>query len=186
MSFWLSPLAHAATIVLMSGEEVQGRIIEQTGLQVVVEVQGITETYYLGEIASINGKKVEIPQVKNEEMAPAQEVGPNAPSAKMPPVNRPSNQKIIAPAPQNQANLKPVIKTPPVEHPPVTPDPEKLETLVRHIHDMTGKMLDMNRNVIPTPDGGIIVVTPDKITKYDKDLKVIKVVDLDTPPNSNP
>ncbi len=36
----------------------------------------------------------------------------------------------------------------------------------------------MQKSVVATSDGGIIVVTGNKITKYDKDLNVVKEVEL--------
>ena len=51
---------------------------------------------------------------------------------------------------------------------------------------MDGKMMDMmgmmhsmmQKQVVATNDGGIIVVAGNKITKYDKDLNVVKEVEL--------
>ena len=47
------------------------------------------------------------------------------------------------------------------------------------MHDMMMKMSDMmHKTVIATSDGGFVIVGPDKITKYDKDLNVFKEVEL--------
>ena len=47
------------------------------------------------------------------------------------------------------------------------------------MHGMMMKMGEMmNKTVVPTSDGGIIIVAGDKITKYDKDLAVVKEVEL--------
>ena len=51
---------------------------------------------------------------------------------------------------------------------------------------MDGKMMGMcpmmksmmDRNVVATSDGGIVVVAGNKLTKYDKDLNVVKEVEL--------
>ena len=40
-----------------------------------------------------------------------------------------------------------------------------------------GKIGDMNKSVVPTSDGGIIVVGAGKIAKYDKDLNLIKEIE---------
>lgn len=44
------------------------------------------------------------------------------------------------------------------------------------MHGMMMKM--MERTVVATSDGGVVVVTGDKMVKYDRNLKVIKEVDL--------
>ena len=51
---------------------------------------------------------------------------------------------------------------------------------------MDGKMMGMcpmmksmvERSVVATSDGGVVVVTGNKLTKYDKDLNVVKEVEL--------
>ena len=50
---------------------------------------------------------------------------------------------------------------------------------------MDGKMMMcpmmksmMDRNVVATSDGGIVIVAGNKLTKYDKDLNVVKEVEL--------
>ena len=44
------------------------------------------------------------------------------------------------------------------------------------MHGMMMKMMD--RNVVATSDGGIVIVTGNKLTKYDKSLNVVKEVEL--------
>ena len=44
------------------------------------------------------------------------------------------------------------------------------------MHGMMMKM--MEKSVVATPDGGIVVVMGNKLTKYDKDLNVVKEVEL--------
>ena len=47
------------------------------------------------------------------------------------------------------------------------------------MHEMMMKMSDtMRKTVVATSDGGVIIVGLDKITKYDKDLNVVKEVEL--------
>ena len=47
------------------------------------------------------------------------------------------------------------------------------------MHGMMMKMGEMmNKTAVATSDGGIIIVAGDKITKYDKDLNVVKEVEL--------
>ena len=48
---------------------------------------------------------------------------------------------------------------------------------------MGGKMMmhaRMNKSIVATSDGGIVVMSGNKLTKYDKNLKVIKEVELAT------
>ena len=51
--------ANAATLVLESGQKITGPIIEQTDSFVMINVNGMPSTFFLGEITSIDGKKVE-------------------------------------------------------------------------------------------------------------------------------
>lgn len=46
------------------------------------------------------------------------------------------------------------------------------------MHQMQEMMEKMHQTVVATSDGGIIIVGAAKITKYDKDLNVIKEVEL--------
>lgn len=66
--FLLTP-AFAETIVLKSGETVEGKIIEKTGKYVKIDFQGVPLTYFLDEIASIDGEmvgaKIDIQPVDN-------------------------------------------------------------------------------------------------------------------------
>ncbi len=39
----------------------------------------------------------------------------------------------------------------------------------------------LEKQIIPTPDGGLIVSIGDKLIKYDKDLNLIKQVTLPSP-----
>ncbi len=183
MSFLLSSVAHCATILLQSGEEVNGKILDQTPLQVTVDVHGTAETYYLGEIVSINGEKVEVPQadIQPEEALAAERAKEAAVLKSAAAVPRAGNAiaiKAESHPVKRAVPATPAPAAPAMEPTPESPDSDKLESLVRRIHEMTGKTLEMNKNVVPTPDGGLIIVGPDKITKYDKDLNIIKEVDL--------
>ena len=44
------------------------------------------------------------------------------------------------------------------------------------MHSMMNTM--MNKSMVATSDGGVIVMTANKLTKYDKDLNVVKEVDI--------
>ena len=44
------------------------------------------------------------------------------------------------------------------------------------MHGMMMKMMD--RNVVATSDGGIVIVAGNKLTKFDKDLNLVKEVEL--------
>ncbi len=47
------------------------------------------------------------------------------------------------------------------------------------MHGMMMKM--MEKSVVATSDGGIVIVSANKITKYDKDLNLVKEIDLKAP-----
>jgi len=49
----------AETIVLKSGKTVEGKITEKTSEKIKVDISGIPVTYYLDQIVSIDGKKIE-------------------------------------------------------------------------------------------------------------------------------
>ena len=69
ISACLSSSANAETVVLLSGQKVEGQIIEQTPLRVMMDAQGTIETFFIGEIDSIDGNKVDLPQAKAVETA---------------------------------------------------------------------------------------------------------------------
>lgn len=50
----------AETIVLKSGKIVEGKLIEKTDKYIIIDFQGISLTYYLDEVESIDGKLVNI------------------------------------------------------------------------------------------------------------------------------
>jgi len=50
-------ISFAETVVLKSGQTIEGRIIERTDEYIKVDFQGITLTYFLNEISSIEGLK---------------------------------------------------------------------------------------------------------------------------------
>jgi len=152
VSFCLSSIANADTLILQSGQEIKGQIIEQTELRVMVSVQGVPRTFFLGELASINGKPIETSQVKAAKLALAQIKKPVV--APLNDEERSLIKLMIKRKPNVPPQDRPVDKKNPV---PLTPP-----------------------NVVPTSDGGIIVVSPGKIVKYDKDLKVIREIDLKT------
>lgn len=62
--FWLVPLilianpVFAETLLLKSGKTVEGKIIEKNDKCVKVDISGLPVTYYLDQIESINGEKI--------------------------------------------------------------------------------------------------------------------------------
>jgi hypothetical protein len=200
ISFCFPSLANAEMLILQSGQKIVGQIIERTELRVTVDVQGVPQTFFLGEIASIDGQAVEVPHVKSVETAGTEKTNPteekmsNNPHFKDekdslarfmsrrnpngPSQNQPTNQK--APVPYRyQANTTQMPNVPYWAHrPPAYQDAAKLDALVLSLHEIMDKMASMNKNVVSTPEGGIIVVSPGKIIKYDKNLKPVKEVDL--------
>lgn len=154
VSFCLSSVAGAETLILQSGQEITGQIIERTDLRITVDVKGVPQTYFLGEIASIDGMKVGTLQAKNVAAVQTKEKKTNVP---------PRNQKIKA-----RRGKGPTFNV------------SKIDAILKDMQSMMDKMANMNKNVIFTPDGGVIVVSPEKIVKYDKNLNVVKEIDLKT------
>jgi len=169
LSLSLSSVAGAETLVLTSGETVIGKIIEKTDMYVRLDSFGTPITYYLGEITSIDGQKIELqkpqkiitPSVDqkqtplkygNEEDSLIKFMAYR--SSNVASKNKPTDQKVS------------ITPTTPVKDHPMPPT--------------SGAMaLAMRQPVVTaTPDGGVIVVTDQKIVKYDKDLKFIREVDL--------
>lgn len=187
ISFCFSSLAEAQTIILQSGEKIAGQIIEQTELRITVDVQGLPQTYYLGEIASIDGKKVEMPRQKAVENALVEVKkvpvpyyhdeqdslirfmnarSGNAPGAVMPASPAVISSPVAAPA---QVAVLPKAASLPQEQPSTPP------AALPQVVAISG---NTNKAVIAAPDGGIIVVSAGTLTKYDKDFKVVKQIKL--------
>ncbi|MBF0571984.1 MAG: hypothetical protein HQL12_08970 [Candidatus Omnitrophica bacterium] len=168
ISFCLFTKASAETIILQSGQKIEGRIIEDTELRVMVDVRGIPRTFFLGEIASIDGKKIEMPHEKAVDMALSEVMFVN---------KRPLHKDFVP-----RAQAQPAVTSEQAffshKHASAHQDPEKLEDLVYGMHEMMGKMANVNNNVVSTPDGGLIVVSHENIVKYDKNLNIVKKVDL--------
>ena len=51
-------------------------------------------------------------------------------------------------------------------------------SFAQEMKGMEGKGSMMNKSVVPTSDGGIVIVAGNKITKYDKDLNVVKEAEV--------
>jgi len=164
------PIANAATITLLTGEKISGDIIEKTELHVIISVNGVPTTYYNGEIADIDGQAIGMPQdqainsdVARAEKSPAPYYGDEQDSL----VNFMQKRS------QATAPAAPVVTTPttapvaPAAPAPTAPD-----------QSVPVSTTTPDKAVVTTSDGGIIVVQNDKITKYDKDFKVVKEVDL--------
>ena len=172
ISCGVSSIANAATLALLSGEKITGQIIKQTELRVTIDVKGMPRTYFVGEIASIDGKAVQVALAgekknsvdKKEQASLIRAMKKHKASISSP--IPPAVQKIYVPS----AVTSPA--------PAAVPAVDKTDALVRGMYEMMGKMAGMNKNVVSTPDGGIIVISPEKIIKYDRNLKVIKAIDL--------
>ena len=180
ISCWASSIANATTLTLLSGEKVIGDVIEQTEMRIMVDVQGIPKTFFLGELASIDGKPIETPQDQDkpvavdlvkEEQKPAPYYNDEEDSLiRFMKVRNssasPADQKVPVPSVIATAPL-PVPAPVPGNQPVISPAPAE-----------TGKA------AVFTPDGGIIVVVDNKVIKFDKDLKVIQEVNLTTIPST--
>lgn len=67
------PVLFAETVVLKSGQKVEGEIIEKTATYITVLVaNGIETPYFLGEIAEIDGVPVSSPETEREEKKQAE------------------------------------------------------------------------------------------------------------------
>jgi len=149
VSVFLPCGVNAETVILQSGQKIKGKIIERTELRITVDVKGVPQTLFLGEIASIDGKKVEPFQDKNAVKPPTKIKKPDT----HPLPN--SSRRTGAPEYQQAAQVAAAILS---------------------MRDMMGQVAKMSWNVVPTSDGGIIIVTTKRIIKYDKDLNIVKVV----------
>lgn len=49
------------TIILKSGKTIEGKIIEKTGKYIKIDFYGVALTYYMDEVASIEGEKTPLP-----------------------------------------------------------------------------------------------------------------------------
>lgn len=164
ITFCLCPMAYADTVILDSGERIIGEVIDRTDLRVTIDVQGSPQTFFLGEVSSINGAPIEI--LKSKEAAPSPAIN-NAPVPNLN-IQKESlssfmsqrNSNMTQPRPANSQNIA------------------KLQELVVAEHETMDKIAKTSKNVVPTRDGGIVIVSPSKIVKYDKDLNVVKEVDL--------
>ena len=183
LSFCLSTQANAETIVLLSGQKIVGKILERTELRVMLDVKGVPETFFLAEIATIDGKNVEMPQeiaVDDALTETKKVVAATPPTEEQSALESFMNKRsaIVAPVNNTVDHPSAAVTTSAQIQPANTQDTDKMDTIVHGLHEMMGKIENTNKNVVPTPDGGIIVVGPQKIIKYDKDLNEIKEISL--------
>ncbi len=156
LSVFLSSLSLAATdtLVLQSGETIHGKILknQNQNTEILMDVGGLTETYYLGEIATINGKQ---PQITLP--APAQ--------------NNPSKALKVG-------TIKPFKPLITADH--STPKVKTSSSIPSAPFLLVSKteILNHDINLVPTADGGVVVLKAQALTKYDKDLNLVKTVDL--------
>ncbi|MDE2009428.1 MAG: hypothetical protein KGJ09_05035 [Candidatus Omnitrophica bacterium] len=167
MSFCFASMAGAETIVLDSGQTVEGQIIARNAMNVLVNVHGTPETFYWGEVESIDGQSVDL-HLPQPAQTPAAQEG----------TGTVQDKKAVAPHHGDAEKRKhhpasPIAKASVPAKAAVPAAPAIPPAALQALHPESP-----TPNVIPTTDGGIIVVTHDKITKYDKDLRVIKEVDL--------
>jgi hypothetical protein len=162
----LSSAAGAETLILNSGQKITGTVIIKNNMYVTLEISGTPMTYFIGEIASIDGKKIEIPDPGKIVPAPVKDKKTPAQKVFLPPVEK------------HSISSKPPLG-PLQAHPAVIQESKKSEGLCHAVHEMKSKMGDMNNPVVvTTSDGGIIVITARKMEKYNKNLKLINAVDI--------
>ena len=146
--------ANANELILQSGQKITGQIIERSELHVIVDVKGTPQTYFLGEVASVDGVKVgQLKAKSNNEHSVVL-------SAKPKDIRKRRN---VPPRPREQQGFQQAIKT---------------NALLLSMLEVANKMITSNRNVVPTPDGGVVIVSGEKIVKYDRNLNIVKEVDL--------
>jgi len=64
MSLFLPAIIFAETILLKTGESVEGKLLEKNDKFVKIDFQGVELTYFINEIDSIDGKQVNAPKEK--------------------------------------------------------------------------------------------------------------------------
>jgi tetratricopeptide (TPR) repeat protein len=64
--FSLTTIAHAETIVLKSGERVEGKVLERTDEYIKLELDGMPRTFWIDGIESIDGKSLSENNVANQ------------------------------------------------------------------------------------------------------------------------
>jgi hypothetical protein len=63
--------AFAETVILKTGQKVEGKITEKTDKYIKVDLEGVNLTYFLDEVASIDGQKVEAADKQPQDKNPA-------------------------------------------------------------------------------------------------------------------
>ena len=173
-----SSLSRAETLTLHSGEKVEGQIIKRTPLYVMMQAQRMTQTFYLGEIATIDGKKVEVSPSKPPAAALKERKILKIPSHNEEQEALVNFMNIRNAASKTKAKA-PVLKTPASAMPKsVTPLAVFKKKKASSMPGMMGKMGGANKRIVPTADGGFVVISPEKMTKYDKDLNLVKKIDI--------
>ncbi len=90
--------AHADTIVLQSGETVEGTIVERSADMIKVDSNGVALPYLLSEVKSINGQAVQVPAPQ-----PPQQPQAVTPALQQtPPATQPVTRVQVTPAPQQR------------------------------------------------------------------------------------
>ena len=166
----LSPKADAALVILLSGERIYGQIVERTELQIMVDDHRSFRTFYLGEIASIDGKKVDLGLIKAVNKAMAQEKRPVVP---VPYYNDEQDSLIRF---MNIRNSSVADHSMNNKVPAYLPKSKPVKSTALPVAAKTDAKDPNPARVVSTTDGGLIVVAPGKIIKYDKDLNIIKQV----------
>jgi hypothetical protein len=141
----------AATVHLNSGTAINGKILESTGENIKVDVEGVTVTYYKDEVSSIEGddaaaKALGVAAITAN--APAQE----APAA------APKGNEDTQPAPAEKAVTAPV--EPAITAPVITPPPTETKAPAPA--------------VAPT----LPVTAPSGVVSADKKAKILKFIDV--------
>ncbi len=81
INLFISGLCIAETIVLKSGDRIEANIIEKTDKFITIDYKGISISYYIFEVKSINGEDVSMPAasvILGEQGKPKAETAPSA------------------------------------------------------------------------------------------------------------
>lgn len=156
--FLVFPIANAATLTLQSGQEIKGHIIEQTPLRITIDVQGSPKTFFLGEIATIDGDEIEVSQAKANRVELEKQVlaYKNEQNALIGLMNKRNSNVSASELPASYS----------------------MHMMALRMRDIISKMKDWNKAVVFTSDGGLVVVDSNQMIKYDKDFQVVKVINL--------
>jgi len=109
-------------LILRSGQKITGHIIERSEVLVAIEVYGVPQTYFIGEITAINGARADELSAKNITPPPLGQVPP-----------------VVQKSPAVQKTPIVEISYAKLKTPPVVPRNDELDSLVRFMNIRNSK-----------------------------------------------